>query len=480
MKPFYAFRSLPSGAPVSFSLWLSLFLLLCGCHKTLTEQTGGPASELATASLTNAASTKLNIVYIMSDEVGYEIPTYNGGQSYSTPNLDFMAANGVQFSNFYSHPDGGPSRLAALTGKYSYQNFYSWGYLPPDQKTFGNMLQNAGYATCFVGKWQLDGGDASLRNGGFNKYLAFLPYQPPKGSSDSDQYYRRYKTPLLYQNGAYLPDSAVKDKYSEDLFYNYAASFIDSNRNKPFLLYYSCNLVQQPWSPTPDDPDYAGWNPETDDVARDDLKYFPGMVAYMDKIVGKLIAKINDEGLASRTVFIFTSDNGTNRKIISQYRGKTVKGAKNYTYRAGINVPLVCYGSPKLMKGVKDTALTDMTDFMPTLAGIAGIPTPTTYGTLDGQTFYDNLVGKNKKDRSWVFCHWIDEFAKSTGRPPLQRYAFDYNYKLYDTAAPNSNFYNIRIDSLEKRPISNDRLTAAERKEKAFLQSVLDSHKKKQ
>ena len=454
---------------------LILFFAFAVCKKDFREASPS-ASESNSESLSSLiGSKKLNIVYILSDDVGYEIPTYNGGSSYSTPNLDFMAANGVQFPNFYAHPDGGPSRLAAMTGKYSYQNYIDWGYLPPDQKTFGNMLHDAGYTTSFVGKWQMDGGDFAIRNGGFDDYLAFLPYQPV-GKSDTDQYYRRYKTPLLYENGAYLPDAQVQDKYSEDLFYDHAANFIDNNKNKPFLIFYSCNLVQKPWSPTPDDPDYAGWNPSFDDQYRQNKKYFPGMVAYMDKIIGKLISKVQADGLASKTVFIFTSDNATNRAIESVYNGATVSGAKNYTYRAGINVPLVCYGSTSLKKNKRDTALVDMTDFMPTMAGLAGIPTPTTYGTLDGTTFYDNLTGTKKKDRTYVFCHWKDVFA-GTGRPPLQRYAFDYTYKLYDTLAPASNFYNLLLDPMELSPISNNKLTKAQKQEKAFLQGVLNSHK---
>src|SRR4029453_9621619 len=109
---------------------------------------------------------------------------------------------------------------------------------------------------------------------------------------------RRYKNPYLYQNGQYLSDSAVKGKYSEDMMFDYASDFIDSNITKPFFLVYSNNLVQKPWSPTPDNPDYATWDPAVDDVARANKKYFPDMVAYMDKIIGKLINKIQTDGLA--------------------------------------------------------------------------------------------------------------------------------------------------------------------------------------
>jgi arylsulfatase A len=128
-----------------FLLSLVFSLMTIACHKDLNntppDLAAGNSMSYAMDALT--PKKRVNIIFIMSDDIGYEIPTYNGGQSYSTPNLDKMAANGVQFPNFFSHPDGGPSRLAALTGKYSFRNYVDWGYLPPDSKTFGNMLKDA-------------------------------------------------------------------------------------------------------------------------------------------------------------------------------------------------------------------------------------------------------------------------------------------------------------------------------------------------
>ena len=135
-----------------------------------------------------------------------------------------MAANGIQFTNFFSHPDGPPSRLALMTGKYNYRNWVKFGLLADTSKTIANMLQDAGYQTCYVGKWQFDGGDASIKEHGFQYYRVFQPYNI-KDNNGLDQYHRRYKSPYLYENGAYLPDSAVENKYSEDMFYKYACNF---------------------------------------------------------------------------------------------------------------------------------------------------------------------------------------------------------------------------------------------------------------
>src|SRR3954470_5350058 len=142
------------------------FLLICftSCKKDFEEKSVTASSD----DHASALSGKPNIILFVANDFGFEIPTFNGGQSYSTPNLDFMANHGIDFTQCYNHPDGTPSRLAILTGKYNFRNYVRWGFLPPDQKTIGNLLHDAGYATYLVGKWQLDGGDARIRAAGFD------------------------------------------------------------------------------------------------------------------------------------------------------------------------------------------------------------------------------------------------------------------------------------------------------------------------
>lgn len=420
------------------------------------------------------ASGRTNIILIIGDDIGYEIPTYSGGESYSTPNLDFMAANGMQFPDFFSHPDGPPSRLALMTGKYNFRNWTDFGYLSPDSKTIGNMLHDANYKTCYVGKWQLDGGDTSIKNHGFDKYLVFLPFNPAN-NNNHDQSYRRYKNPYLYKNGNYLTDSQVEGKYSEDLFFDYASNFIDSNTTKPFFLIYSHTLAQHPWSPTPDNPDFASWNPSVNDE-NEQKKYFPDMVAYLDKIVGKIITKVQISGLSNKTVIIFTSDNATSIQLTSLFKGDTIRGGKTLTSMRGLKVPMVVYWPGTVLPGRIDTSLTDMTDILPTLANIAHIPIPTTWGSLDGQTFYDNLIGAavKSKQRNYVYCFWPAYATHKWDRT----FVYNYNYKLYDSTTGVSyggDFYNIMADPNEKQPLKDHALTRSERQIKLKFKNILDS-----
>jgi arylsulfatase A len=431
-----------------------------GCKKDFEEKS------TLSASTTNLAgvSTKPNIILILFNDFGFEIPTFNGGQSYSTPNLDFLAANGMEFGQFYNHPDGTPSRLALLTGKYNFRNYVKWGYLPPKEKTVGNMLKDAGYATCWVGKWQLEGGASRIMGAGFKNYLVFLP-------SGHGQRLNRYKDPHLYENGAYLPDSVTAGKYSEDMFYDYLSNFIDNNKTKPFFAMYATLLPAQPWVPTPDDPKFATWNPDWDNK-RDDKKYFPEMVSYIDKIVGKVVQKVKDEGLENNTIILVTSATQTDSRITSMWNGQMVTGTKTNTFKAGTNLPLIAYWPGHIAPG-NTQQLCDFTDFMPSMADMAGIPVPTTYGTLDGTTFYDDMLNIKGKDRDWVFCQWdnnpIDDVS-------VERWINNKVYKLYDTVGNgNGKFYKIKDDIYEKNPIPDSLLTPAQLQLKQQFRAILDT-----
>ncbi len=103
---------------------------------------------------------KPNIVLIMADDLGYECIGANGGESYQTPVLDELAANGVRFEHVYAQPLCTPTRVQLLTGIYNVRNYTGFGLLDKDETTFANLFKNAGYATCIVGKWQLGGGGA--------------------------------------------------------------------------------------------------------------------------------------------------------------------------------------------------------------------------------------------------------------------------------------------------------------------------------
>ena len=451
---------------VHLSLFIGFFIMgLLSCKKEFV------AAETTTTSDETAAksvATKPNIILFIGDDFGYELPGFTGGQSYSTPSLNFMAANGMQFSQAFNHPDGFPTRLAAMTGKYNFRNYIRWGYLPETDLTIANMLKDAGYNTCYVGKWQMNGGDPRIKSAGFDNYRVFLP----KGVGQRDG---RYKNPKVYENAAYLPAEQVQGKYSEDLFYQYLANFIDNNDPQtPFFAIYAHLLPARQWVPTPDDPEFATWDPALDGV-NEDVKYFPSMVKYMDKMIGQVIQKVRDAGQENNTIFMFMSDNATDTRVTSVFRGKSVEGTKTTTTRAGTTNPFVAYGPGRILSGVRSQALVDYTDMLPSLAAMAGIPVPNNYGILDGVNFYDNMTGNPSQERSWVFCHW-DNNPDDGNDVPVERFINDANYKLYDTVGVgNSKFFKIKSDPYEKKPIPDNQLTPQELQIKENFRNILNT-----
>ncbi|MEP7317949.1 MAG: sulfatase-like hydrolase/transferase [Panacibacter sp.] len=455
----------------SFYLLLVVGVLLLGsCKKDFNEaSTASASSEIGGE---HAAATQPNILLILADDLGYEVPTADGGQSYSTPNIDKLAKRGMLFTQGHATPLCSPSRVMLLTGKYSFRNYAIWGKLDLSQKTLGNMFKDAGYATCYTGKWQNDGGDNAIRTFGFDKYSVYLPFLLDNEFLEGS----RYKGCKIYQDGGYLPTSLTADKYADDEFTSYLINFIDSSANvgKPFFAYYAMNLVHPPLSPTPDDPEYATW--DFDVRGNGDKKFFPSMVKYADKKVGELVEHLSAIGALNNTLIIFTGDNGTPRTVTSQFNGFAVRGGKHNTTEPGTNVPLIAYWPKTIAKGMVKNDLIDFTDFLPTLADVAGIPKPITYGTLDGVSFYPTLItGSNPNMRSTIY----DAFSGDITKRPFNRWTQNDSYKLYDIERkyPTSGtFVKIQQGKEDGPAIPDSALTPAELQLKQSFQQVLDSY----
>ena len=407
------------------------------------------------------ARTKPNIIFIVGDDIGYEIPTIDGGKSYSTPNIDKLAQDGMRFTQCRSAALCSPSRFMLLTGKYNFRNYSIWGIMDTSQRTIGNMLKDAGYATCYAGKWQLDGGDASIRKFGFDRYSVWLPFKICPEEAEGS----RYKSAKMYQDGGYLPQEFTDNKYSEDMLSDYVLHFMDSNKTKPFFIYYAMILCHKAFSPTPDDPEYASW---VADPFVSDTAYFPSMVKYMDKKIGMIVDKIKSLGLDDNTAIFYIGDNGTPKYITSLFKNKSIPGGKGSTIDYGIHVPLICKWPGKIAPGTINGSLIDFTDFLPTFAGVANISVPL-YGILDGKSFYPQLKGRIGTPRSSIFTHFNP--LTCGGHDNLVRYAQDSSYKLYETGE----FYRFSKDINEENPLADSALTTKQKQVKQNLQNVLNS-----
>lgn len=441
------------------------FLLFAtACNKSFEKM---PLQKGAIAS--GASTTKPNIILILGDDIGYEIPQYTGGQSYLTPNINWLAQNGIQFTQCSASPMCSPSRFMLMTGKYSFRNYTQWGIMDLSQRTIANMLQDAGYDTYVPGKWQFDGGDNAVHTFGFDDYVIFEPYESALGHNDPyPETDGRYKSPELFVNDAYMLPQFSVGNYCDDMLVDSLTAYASRSvaHNKPFFIYYSMSLCHEPFSPTPDDPEYSAWDPT---LEISDTSYFPSMVNYMDKKIGEVVHRIDSMGLSDNTVILYVGDNGTPNPIYSTYKGQAIKGGKGSTNQTGTHVPFIIYWKGVITPGSINNDLIDFTDFLPTIAGIAGAPVPTTYGTLDGVSFYPRLLNQAGTPRNWVFCHYIP--GVSTPQPAI-RFIYNSTYKLYDSLGL---FYNIALDPYEKKPIKPSAMTKQQRQTRKYFQSVLDT-----
>jgi len=450
---------------MKYSFLLLLIIVLWRLFTSCSHDDNDFPSKAGSDSVNN-----VNVILIVGDDIGYEVLTCDGGESYSTPNLDTLAQNGMRFTECYSAPLCSPSRIMLLTGKYNFRNYYLWGVLNQNQVTIGNLLKNNGYKTYYAGKWQLGGGDASIRKFGFNNYLVWLPFVEKETIAGS-----RYKSPKLYRNGSFMPANILKNKYSEDVFTDSIKAFILNNKQKNFFVYYAMTLAHQPFSPTPDNNDYAGW--DASKVNHSIPAYFPDMINYMDKKIGELVRFLKQNQLDKNTVIIYVGDNGTPSEIQSKFNGSMITGGKQTTTTYGTHVPLIFYWPETIAPGTVNNNLVSFPDFLPTLAALTHSTISGEFNPVDGISFYNELFGANVNTRSSVFCSFIRDTIEDK-RPA--RWVQDTRYKLYDTLknkyhAPG--FYDMQNDIEELHPLSDDVLTQQQLAIKQNFRYVLDSLK---
>jgi len=411
-----------------------------------------------TGTFKDADGSRPNIIIILGDDVGYDAIAANGNQSFATPNIDRMAKEGMNFTQCYGSPLCSPSRVMLVTGKYSFRNFKEWGVMDPKEKTFANILRDAGYATYVAGKWQFDGGHNSITSFGFSGYCVW-------DALEYDTHGSIYKNPRTYENGVFSTKEANTNKFGDDIFTDRILSFIQKNKTKNFLVYYPIGLCHPPFTPTPDDPEFAAW---VNGGKESDSSFFPSMVKYMDKKTGQIIDSIKAWNLYNNTIIMFVGDNGTPKGVSYYYDGKLTTGRKGSTTSAGTHVPFMVTWPNTIKPAQVNNNLIDFTDFLPTIAEAVGLTVPASHGVIDGKSFYAQLTGQPSKPRDWIFC---DFNAHNGSNSKLTRWVQDTTYKLYDVS---EKFYNIVLDPEEKNPIHPASITPEEEKIKKHLQHTMN------
>ena len=411
------------------------------------------------------AQQKPNVVVIMADDIGFECYSHKGSEFYSTPNIDRLARTGVEFTQAYSQPICTPSRVRIMTGRYNFRNYTKFGELDLSQPTFATVVKANGYATAIAGKWQLSPGDLDgPHKACFDEYClwhfaaahdktkqAQLPLKlRHKGA--------RYRSPTLFENGERVPDTA--DKYGPDLVTDFICDFIDRKKDKPFLVYYPMILTHSPFVPTPDSIDWA-----RTDKNRQPIEHFRDMVSYMDKMVGKIVAKLDETGLRENTLIIVTGDNGTHPSLSSPFPSRgTIRGGKGSMQDAGNRVAFVANWPGTIEAGTVVDSPIGFADVLPTVAEATDSTAPK---DIDGQSLLPLMKGDASRARGWTF----QSYSKGgPGIAPFRCFVRDANWKLY----ADGSLFNVPKDWLEKSPVTGPEGETHRKRLQLVLDGILE------
>lgn len=367
-----------------------------------------------------------NFLVVLADDLGYGDLACFGHPIIQTPHLDAFAAQGMRLTSYYApSANCSPSRAGLMTGRTPYRvgihdwiPFMSPMHLLPSEITIATLLRDAGYSTCHVGKWHL--------NGMFN-----LPGQPQPGDHGFEHWFSTQNNALPNHHNPYnfvrnsIPMGPLSG-YSSEIVTSEAIRWLREDRkpDRPFFLFV---CFHEPHEPIATHPKYSSLYPYPDDPSR---SAYYGNVTQMDAAFGRLMEALDDLNLRDDTFVFFTSDNGPAR---TRYHNVGSSGPlreyKGHVYEGGIRVPAILRWPGHVRAGsVNDTPVCGV-DLLPTVCAIAGINAPADR-TLDGTDL--TPLWTDQPLRRDIPLYWQYNWASSQPRVALR----DGDWKLLATLDP--------------------------------------------
>ncbi len=346
--------------------------------------------------MADAATTPPNIIFFLIDDLGWRDLSCCGSTFYKTPNIDRLAADGMRFTDAYAACSVcSPTRASLLTGKYPARLHLThviggkpqpntrlsepnWTrHLPLEEVTFAETLKEASYATAQFGKWHLGDPPFTPDKQGFD---VVVPAAPAKNHHD--------------KNVAQLTDAVIE--------------FMRSHAKQPFLAYLCHHTVHVPHEADKTlTEEYRKKAPR----AGQNNPTMAAMIEALDKSVGRILATLDELGIAGNTVVIFTSDNGGLRSIrqgkgvVTATDNAPARAGKATLYEGGTRVPLIIKWPGITRPGSTSSVPVISNDLYPTLLDIAGLlPRPTQH--QDGLSLTPLLKGTGSLQRDALFWHF--------------------------------------------------------------------------
>lgn len=316
------------------------------------------------------AGKRPNILFILTDDQGYGDISAHGNPVLKTPNLDKLRSEGVRFTDFHVSPTCSPTRSALMTGRHEFKNGITHTILERermtlDATTIAQVLQRSGYTTGIFGKWHLgDEAEYQPNRRGFDEVYIHggggIGQIYPGSCGDAPN--NKYFDPTLLHNGTFEKSKG----YCTDLFYQQATQWMDEKRqgDKPFYAYIPSNTPHSPYNARPEDKAlYEGKG------LGEDTENFFGMLHNIDENVGKLLKKLDEWGIAEKTLVIFMNDNGGTAGVKVFNAG--MHGHKGTPWLGGTHSSSF-WRWPGTLKPNDCEALTAHIDFFPTIASLVG------------------------------------------------------------------------------------------------------------
>ncbi|MFP4056933.1 MAG: sulfatase-like hydrolase/transferase [Candidatus Brocadiia bacterium] len=351
---------------------------------------------------------KPNVIYFMSDELGYYELSCMGHPHMKTPHVDRLAREGIRFTQGLAGCSVcAPTRCTLMTGKHmghaSVRTNPGGTPLRAEEPTVASMLKKAGYATGGFGKWGCGGrGSTGVpEKHGFDVFFGYYDqvhahsYYPPYLVRNSDE------VPLPGNEGG-----REGETYSHYVIMEEGLKFIRENRDRPFFCYLCVTPPHGMFDIPDDDPSYALYK---DEPWPEGPKVYAAMVHMVDRNVGQVLDLLEELGLERDTIVFFCGDNGGHDYFRSQdhprgFHGPNVdpetgvafRGQKGNLYEGGLRIPMLAWWPGRIPGGRVSDLLWYFPDVMPTVAELAGVQPPE---DIDGMSIVPTLLGEDAAGR---------------------------------------------------------------------------------
>jgi len=368
-----------------------------------------------------AAGSRPNVLFYFPDQLRAQETGYNGGRNVPTPNIDRLAAQGVNFTNAVSScPLCTPFRAMVQTGRWPMLSggVMNWINLPSTGQSIADVFARAGYDTGFIGKWHLAAGAraGSLKRGEPVKPKPESEFVPPGPMRMGYQHWEAYNFHANFAKAFYYrdtPERLIMPGYETDAETGMAIEFMRrrASSGRPFMLMVAPHPPHPPWRPEQAPPGALDripkdlyWRPNVKgrkDAPTYDPRCYYSMIANVDDNVGRIMKFLDDSGLAENTIFIFTSDHG--EMLASQGRYN-----KMVPYAEAVDIPLLVRWPNRIRAGTKSDALFTPMDHFPTLAALCGIGVP---DIVNGMDLSAAVLGRKAPERDAALMmtfvsHW--------------------------------------------------------------------------